>query len=45
MGTSWFNDPDGGLVAILMTSRMWNSPSPPDVCREFWASAYRAIED
>ena len=45
MGTSWFNDPTEGLVAILMTPRMWSSPSPPDVCRTFWASAYRAIED
>lgn len=40
MGTSWFNDPNEGLVAILMTSRMWSSPNPPDVCRAFWKLAY-----
>lgn len=43
MGTSWFNDPKEGLTAILMTNRMWNSPVPPDVCRDFWASAYAAV--
>ncbi len=45
MGTSWFNDPNEGLVAILMTNRMWESPNPPDVCREFWKRAYESIRD
>lgn len=44
MGTSWFNDPTEGLVAILMTSRMWTSPEPPDVCRDFWRLAYAATQ-
>jgi CubicO group peptidase (beta-lactamase class C family) len=43
MGTSWFNDPHEELVAILMTNRMWNSPNPPEVCRDFWRLAYDAI--
>ncbi len=43
MGTSWFNDPNQGLVAILMTSRMWRSPVPPDVCLDFWKLAYDAV--
>ena len=43
MGTSWFNDPNEDLIAILMTPRMWNSPKPPDVCRGFWRQAYDAV--
>lgn len=45
MGTSWFNDPREGLLAILMTNRMWSSPNPPDVCRDFWKHAYASIRD
>ncbi len=45
MGTSWFSDPNEDLVAILMTSRMWTSASPPDVCRDFWRAAYEAVRD
>lgn len=45
MGTSWFNDPNEDLVAILMTNRMWASPSPPDACRAFWKHAYAALRD
>jgi CubicO group peptidase (beta-lactamase class C family) len=37
---SWYSDPKEDMVAILMTQRAWASPSPPDVCRDFWASAY-----
>ena len=43
MGTSWFNDPNDDLTAILMTNRMWSSATPPDICREFWAAAYGAL--
>jgi CubicO group peptidase (beta-lactamase class C family) len=45
MGTSWANDPRQHMIGILMTNQMWNSPSPPDVCLDFWTSAYQAIED
>ncbi len=45
MGTSWFNDPNEDLIALLMTPRMWTSPNPPDVCRAFWAAAYETIHD
>lgn len=45
MGTSWYSDPREELVTILMTQRMWTSPSPPDVCRDFWTLAYQAIDD
>ncbi len=45
MGTSWYSDPREEMVTILMTQRSWTSPSPPDVCLDFWTSAYQAIDD
>jgi CubicO group peptidase (beta-lactamase class C family) len=44
-GTSWKSDPAEGMVGILMTQRAFTSPSPPDVCLDFWTSAYQAIDD
>ncbi len=43
MGTSWFNDPNEGLAAVLMTPRMMPSPDPPAHFRAFWTSAYDAV--
>ena len=37
--------PASWRVTSLMTPRAWTSPSPPDVCRDFWTSAYQAIDD
>jgi CubicO group peptidase (beta-lactamase class C family) len=45
LGTSWYADPSEDMVTILMTQRAWTSPAPPDVCRDFWTSAYQAIDD
>ncbi len=45
LGTSWYSDPREDMVGILMTQRAWTSPNPPDVCLDFWTSAYRAIDD
>jgi CubicO group peptidase (beta-lactamase class C family) len=45
LGTSWHSDPAEGMVTILMTQRAWTSPSPPEVCRDFWTTAYQAIDD
>src|SRR5437667_9640841 len=45
MGTSWYSDPREEMVTILMTQRAWTSPSPPDVCFDFWTSAYQTIDD
>jgi CubicO group peptidase (beta-lactamase class C family) len=45
LGTSWYSDPREEMVTILMTQRAWTSPSPPDVCLDFWTSAYQAIGD
>jgi CubicO group peptidase (beta-lactamase class C family) len=44
-GTSWSSDPKEDMVAILMTQRVWDSPSPPGVYLDFWTSAYQAIDD
>jgi CubicO group peptidase (beta-lactamase class C family) len=45
MGTSWYSDPREEMVTILMTQHAWTSPSPPNVCLDFWTSAYQAIDD
>jgi CubicO group peptidase (beta-lactamase class C family) len=44
-GTSWYVDPKEELIGILMTQRVWDSPSPPSVLLDFWTSAYQAIGD
>jgi CubicO group peptidase (beta-lactamase class C family) len=45
LGTSWYSDPREEMVGIIMTQRAWNSPRPPDVCLDFWTSAYQSIDD
>jgi len=45
LGTSGYSDPTEQLVGILMTQRMMDSPKPPSVFRDFWTSAYQAIDD
>ena len=45
LGTSWRSDPKEDMVAILMTQRAWESPTPPPVTVDFWTSAYQAIDD
>jgi CubicO group peptidase (beta-lactamase class C family) len=42
-GTSWFNDPAQGLIAILLTQRVFDSPDPPPVHKTFWRDAYAAV--
>ena len=44
-GTSRSSDPTEEMVGILMTQRLWTSPSPPGVYLDFWTSAYQAIDD
>jgi len=44
-GTSWASDPAEGLVGILLTQRMWDSPGGPRVYHDFWTSVYQAIDD
>ncbi len=45
IGTSGYTDPSEELIGILMTQRMMDSPSPPEVFVDFWTSAYQAIDD
>ncbi len=45
LGTVWRCDPEEEMVTLLMTQRAWTSPDPPPVCRDFWTSAYAAIDD
>jgi hypothetical protein len=33
------------MVTILMTQVGWPSPSPPNICLDFWTAAYQAIDD
>jgi len=41
LGTSWYADPREDMVTILMTQAAWTSPSPPDICLDFWTSGPR----
>lgn len=41
-GTSWFSDPGNGLTAILLTQRVFDSPNPPQVHKDFWSAATKA---
>jgi CubicO group peptidase (beta-lactamase class C family) len=43
-GTSWRNDPVEDLVGVLMTQRLWDTPTPPAVIEDFWAATYQAID-
>ena len=45
LGTSWCTDPAEDMMLILMTQRAWTSPAPPNVCLDFWTSAYQALDD
>jgi CubicO group peptidase (beta-lactamase class C family) len=44
-GTSWTSDRAEGLIGILLTQRLWDSPEGPNVVSDFWTSAYAAIDD
>jgi CubicO group peptidase (beta-lactamase class C family) len=39
-GTSWFNDPAQALAAVLLTQRVFDSPDPPQVHKEFWRAVH-----
>jgi CubicO group peptidase (beta-lactamase class C family) len=42
LGSSWWNDPDKGLIAIILTERAFESADPPGVIKDFWKGAYAA---
>jgi CubicO group peptidase (beta-lactamase class C family) len=43
-GTSACTDPAEGMIGILFTQRMMESPEPPPVFTDFWTLAYGAME-
>jgi len=45
LGTSAYTDPQEGLIGILLTQRMMDSPQPPRAYTDFWSGAYQAIDD
>ncbi len=38
------SDPVEGMIGILFTQRMMDSPEPPRVFTDFWTLAYGAME-
>jgi CubicO group peptidase (beta-lactamase class C family) len=44
-GTSAHLDPAEDMIGILMTQRLMDSPVSPRVFRDFWTSAYQALDD
>jgi CubicO group peptidase (beta-lactamase class C family) len=44
LGTSAYIDPAEGMIGILCTQRMMDSPEPPKVFNDFWTLAYGAME-
>ena len=43
-GTTAYTDPAGGMIGILFTQRMMESPEPPKVFTVFWTLAFAAME-
>ncbi len=43
-GTSAYADPAEGMIGILFTQGMMDSPEPPKVFSDFWTLAYGAME-
>jgi CubicO group peptidase (beta-lactamase class C family) len=43
-GTTAYVDPREGLIGILFTQRMMDSPDPPRVFTDFWTAAYAAMQ-
>jgi CubicO group peptidase (beta-lactamase class C family) len=43
-GTTAYTDPAQGMIGILFTQRMMDSPQPPKVFSDFWTLAYGAME-
>jgi CubicO group peptidase (beta-lactamase class C family) len=43
LGTVWFNDPAERLTGVLLTQRMFETPTPPPVARDFEILACQAV--
>jgi CubicO group peptidase (beta-lactamase class C family) len=44
LGTTAYTDPAEGMIGILLTQRMMDSPEPPKPFTDFWTLAYGAME-
>jgi CubicO group peptidase (beta-lactamase class C family) len=44
LGTTAYIDPAQGVIGILFTQRMMDSPEPPKFFTDFWTLAYAALE-
>jgi CubicO group peptidase (beta-lactamase class C family) len=44
LGTTAYTDPANGLIGILFTQRLMDSPEPPRVFTDYWTLAYGAME-
>jgi len=44
LGTTAYTDPAEGMIGILLTQRLMDSPEPPKVFLDFWTLAYGAME-
>ncbi len=42
-GTTAYADPAEGVIGILFTQRMMDTPTPPRVYTDFWTLAYQAL--
>jgi CubicO group peptidase (beta-lactamase class C family) len=42
-GTSAYTDPAEGMIGILLTQRLVDSPAPPKVYTDFWTASYGAM--
>jgi CubicO group peptidase (beta-lactamase class C family) len=45
LGTTWVNDPAEDLTLILLTQLAFTSHRPPAINRDFWTTAYQALDD
>jgi CubicO group peptidase (beta-lactamase class C family) len=43
-GTTAYSDPLKGMIGVLFTQRMMDSPEPPKIFVDFWTLAYAAME-
>jgi CubicO group peptidase (beta-lactamase class C family) len=45
LGTSWWNDPNDDLTAIILTQRAFESANGPKVIRDFWKAAAQVTKN
>ncbi len=43
-GTAAYIDPAEGMIGILFSQRMMDSPQPPKIFDDFWTLAYETME-